>query len=247
MDMKKSSMVVLTLCVCLLPSLGVAALVNPGFEDDFNGWDTKGLTSTPGVANLALEWPPGANTKEFSRYEGEKMAAIALNGGPGGNVWANEIAQEVVLGPDDKFFNVVYTYWTYDEAPYDKAGFLVEINGRTVYSLEAGDIGDGTVGTLDYTEGPLAGGWTGISIPISQYYSPDPARPVSIRLSFSAGNTGDDKYPSGAFVDAPLESEGSSLSKDPIPGFTVIPIPTSLLLLGSGLIGLISIRRRFQR
>ena len=100
--------------------------------------------------------------------------------------------------------------------------------------MKAGDIGDGQLGTLDYTIGPLAGGWTGLSIPLSQYYDPD--RLTSIRISFNAGNTGDNQYPSGVFID------GTSLSENNL--YQVVPVPPAALLLGSGLIGLVGLRRR---
>jgi hypothetical protein len=233
------------------PLLAEAALTNPGFEDDFDGWTTGGLASTPGQANIPTTWPPGTDTVPFSKHEGEKMAALAYSGGlQGGLVWDNFIYQDIALGPDDNYLNFVYRFWTYDEGPFDNPGFLMEINGKTIYSVKAADVGDGTVGTLNYTTGQLNDGWTGISVPIGQYYSP--GRPVSLRISFLAGNSGDDQYPSGVFIDAPNDFDEANgvegpLSLNPPPsgsGFVVIPIPPAILLLGSGLLGLICFRRK---
>ena len=146
-----------------------------------------------------------------------------------GYIWDNYIYQNVQLGATDKYLNFAYNFWTYDEAPFDDPGFVVEINGKTVFSIAAGDIrdeefGDDVLGKLDFT------GWTLISIPVDQYYDPD--RPASIRISFNAGNTGDNEHPSGVFIDAVSVTE------------TPVPVPTTVLLLGSGLVAMIGLRKK---
>ena len=233
MKVRKISVVLLILPFLLIPSFAGAALINGGFEDGLANWDPHGTVMA--TTELVLEGIP------FEPYELDQMAAITLPGMTG-HVMDNYILQEVTLESGDNYFNFVYIFWTLDEAPFDNPGFLMEINGKTILSMQAGDIGDGVVGTLDYTVGGLDGGWTGISVPIAQYY--DPVRPATIRISFSAGNTGDNQYPSGVFIDGPRQEDGLPLSPDPLPEYRVIPIPASLLLLGSGLIALIGIRRR---
>jgi len=57
-------------------------------------------------------------------------------------------------------------------------------------------------------------------------------------ITFNAGNTGDDQYVSGVFIDS------NSLSM--APGCPVVPIPASLLLFASGLLGLVGIRRKMR-
>lgn len=234
---------VLVLTLMFLPGVVAAGLVNGGFEDDFTGWTVSGNASIQTIASLSDSF---GNNLMVTPYEGDKMAAITFPA-MAGMVWENSLQQSATLGAGDNYLNFVYKFWTFDEAPFDNPGFLVEINGETVFSIAAGDIGDGTVGTLDYTTGNLAGGWTGLSIPISQFYSADPGRPADILISFLAGNTGDGQYPSGVFLDGPLGTEGASLSATPLPDYQVVPIPGTLLLLGSGLICVLGLRKKSRR
>lgn len=211
--------VMLTTSLFLLPALAGAALINGGFESNFSGWTAVGNTSVTSLANLG----GGPGTVTFTPYEGNNMAAITYPQMEG-YIWENHINQDVALGETDKYLNFAYNFWTYDEAPFDNPGFVVEINGKTVFSIAAGDIGDGVLGNLDFT------GWTLINIPIEQYY--DPNRPASIMISFNAGNTGDNLNPSGVFIDA------VSVTESPV------PVPTTILLLGSGLVAMIGLRKK---
>ncbi len=217
-------LVVLSVPFLLFSASAGAALVNGGFKDNFNGWTFSGNTSVLATANLE---DGSGGTVTFNPYEGKNMAAITYPN-MSGSICDNYIFQDVELGESDKYLNFAYNFWTYDEAPFDNPGFEVEINGingKTVFSIGAGDIGDGELGSLDFT------GWTLISILVEQYYNADP-RPASIRISFNAGNTGDDQYASGVFIDA------VSLSKHPV------PVPTTILLLGSGLVAMIGLRKK---
>jgi hypothetical protein len=205
------------------PFVGEAAIVNGGFETgDFTGWTVGGNNGVVSLANLALDQnDPGAGSLEVTPFAGQSMGAITY---PvlQGFVYDNFIYQDVELGQDDFILKLSYFFWTYDEAPFDTPGFTVSINGLTVFTVSAGDIGDGVLGTLDYT------GWTELSIPVGQYY--DPNRPAIIRIAFNAGNAGDNQYASGVFLDE----------------IKLVPIPTTLLLFGSGLLGLIGVRRRLS-
>lgn len=211
------------LCIVLVPGFSSGAdLINGGFEDDYVGWTYGGNT---GVVTGAT-----VDSQMFTPFAGEKMGALSYPVMMG-YVYDNYFYQDVVLEEEDNYLNFSFLFWTYDEAPFDTPGFLVEINGLTWFSLSAGDIGDGTLGTLDYTN------WTSLSIPVGQYYSP--GRPVSIRISFNAGNTGDNQYPSGVFLD------GTSITEVNL--HPIVPIPSALLLLASGFLGLAGVRCGIHR
>jgi len=115
-------------------------LVNGGFEDNFLGWTTGGSTGVVTVANLPLVLgQPDELT--VTPFEGEKMGAITYPAMEG-FVYDNFIYQDVLLEEQDKLLVLHYFFWTYDEAPFDSPAFTVSINGMTVYSMSAGDIGD---------------------------------------------------------------------------------------------------------
>jgi hypothetical protein len=212
-------MVVVSL-LCL-PIFAEAAVINGGFEDDWTGWTNEGSTAVVGM-NTGLEDGQGG-TVYVDPVEGESMAAITMPG-MSGMVWENYIYQDITLGPGGNILKFWYFAWTYDEAPFDNPAFLVEINDETKFSISAGEIGgDDVLGWLDVT------GWQEVALDISGYY--DPTRPASIRLSFLSGSTGDMQYASGAFID----------------GVEIVPIPTTLFLLGLGLIGLVGFRRKFRK
>jgi hypothetical protein len=207
------------------PMLAEAALINGGFEDDFLGWTTGGFTAVVTEANLVVDLNnPSSGEVTFVPNSGEKMALISYPNQQS-YIWNNYILQDIILEPDDNYLNLYYNAWTYDEVPFDTPAFLVEINDETVFSLSAGEIGgDDVLGTLDYT------GWTLMSIDLSDYF--DESRPVDIRISFNAGNTGDNEYISGVFLD------GMSVTEYPV------PIPPTVLLLGSGLLVFIRLKGR---
>ena len=223
-------------CVTLIafPFVGEAAIVNGNFETgDFSGWTVGGNNGVVSLANLALDQnDPEAGSLEVTPLQGQYMGALNYKEPHSkeapclqGFVYDNFIYQDVLLGEQDNILVLNYFFWTYDEAPFDTPGFAVSINGMAVFSLSAGDIGDGVLGTLDFTS------WTTLAIDVSEYYSGDPDRPATIRIAFNAGNTGDNEYASGVFLDDVQ---------------LVVPIPSTLLLFGSGLLGLIGWRRRLS-
>jgi hypothetical protein len=199
-----------------------AAIQNGGFEDDFDFWTAKGDTAVQTIATLD---DGKGGTVTVNPFAGEKMASVAFPTTTG-YVTDNAIYQNVILGPNDKFLIFAYNFWTYDEAPFDSPAFVVSIDTTTLVTLSAADAGgDNQAGTLDITN------WQTAVIPVSQFYVPGMGtRPFSVRLTFSAGNTGDASFPSGVFLDNVRLSE--------------VPIPATLWLLGSGLLGLIGLRRR---
>jgi hypothetical protein len=212
------------LTLIVFPFVAEAGIVNGGFETgDFTGWTPGGNNGVVSLANLQLDLSnSSAGSLEITPFKDTFMGALtypALEG----FVYDNFIYQDVPIGAPNLRLNLQYFFWTYDEAPFDTPGFTVSINGMTVFDKSAGDIGDGVLGTLDYT------GWTPLSIAVGQYY--DPSRPATIRIAFNAGNTGDNQFASGVFLDE----------------IQLVPIPGTLLLLGSGLLGLVGLRRRVLR
>jgi len=215
LKMKRS--LLFTVMRFLFPVLAGAQIFNGGFEDNYTGWTSTGNT---GIAFSAT-----IDGETFFPYSGEKMGAITYPAMTG-FIWENRLSQSVVLGPDDNYLVFYFNFWTFDEAPFDSPGFTVQVNGTEVFSISASDIGDGTVGTLDYTD------WQVFCYDVSGFYSADP-RPFTLQLQFNAGNTGDNQYPSGVFLDE------IRLQENPV------PIPPSLFILASGLLGLIGVRRRW--
>ena len=215
--MKTKRSLLFTALVLLFPVLAGAQIINGGFEDNFTGWTSLGNT---GVVSAAM-----IDSQTFLPYSGDKMGAITY---PTGFIWDNSLSQSIVLGPDDNYLVFYYNFWTFDEAPFDSPGFTVQVNGTEVFSASAGDIGDGTVGSLDYT------GWQEFCYDVSGFYSEE-SRLFTLQLQFNAGNNGDNQYPSGVFLDE------VRLQAHPA------PIPPTLFMLASGLVGLIGIRRRRVR
>ena len=207
------------LWVVMVPGITFGAIINGGFEDDFAGWTGGGSAAVVTAAMI--------DGVSFSPFAGEKMAVLSYPAMTG-FLFDNYIYQDVPLEAVDNYLNFSLLFWTFDEEPFDKPGLLVQINNETWFSMDAGDIGDGALGTLNYTD------WINLSIPVGQYYVP--SRPAQIRISFHAGNTGDNDYPSGAFID------GLCLTENNL--YPIVPIPGAFLIFSSGLIGVLALRRR---
>jgi hypothetical protein len=210
----------LAFLLVLFPAFAGAQIINGGFENGLDGWTSFGNAGVVTTANIGGE--------TFLPYSGEKMGAIGYPAMTG-FLWENGLSQGVPLGPHDNYLVFYYNFWTFDEAPFDSPGFTVQINGSPVFSIGAGDVGDCVVEPPDFT------GWRMFSFDVSGYYSEDPLRPLTLQLLFNAGNTGDNQYPSGVFLD------GIRLQENPV------PIPPTFVLLATGLIGLVGVRRRKAR
>jgi len=218
----------LVFCISILaspPTVQAYLIINGDFETgDFTGWTTGGNNGVVSLANLQLDLSnPALGSLKVTPLKGQFMGAITYPAMEG-FVYDNFIYQDALLGEVDKILVLNYFFWTYDEVPFDNPAFSISINGMTVFSLSAGDIGDGVLGTLDFT------GWTKLAIPVGQYY--DPSRPATIRIALNAGNTGDNQYPSGVFIDNITQY--------------AIPLPSTLLLFATGLVGLARLRKKFK-
>jgi hypothetical protein len=221
----------------VVPGAAFAGLLNGGFDDGLSSWEWTGNYAATSGVGIMDEF---GTTTVFTPYGGSGQMASLTHVSKSGYVWENTVSQNVALTADDDYFNFYFNFWTLDEGNYD--AFLVEINDETIFKINAENIGDDTLGTLDST------GWVPLSIDVSSYYAAG-GRTPNIRLSFKAGNTNDDTYASGVFIDqaiiagAPLSDAWiySPGDTDPIPP---VPVPTSLLFLFSGLVGFISLKRR---
>ena len=109
-----------------------------------------------------------------------------------------------------------YNFYTWDYESYDEPGFEIQINGTTLLNINAADIdttGDGV--SLDST------GWTLFAYDLTGYNE------ATLDLTIYAGNTGDSKYQSWVYID----------------NTAPVPVPSTMFLMGSGLIGLAGIGR----
>lgn len=149
-------------------------------------------------------------------------------------------------------FSFYYNFLTWDYAGYDEPGFYVNVvdsTGAPINSLfyNAADVDTGSQ-PLDLT------GWTPYML-----NGLNPLETYSVEIG--AGNTGDGSVQSFAFFDwdDPNDDTFPTSLINPIPygqaGFTdyfysenhAVPVPAAVWLLGSGLLGIIGLRRRAAR
>ena len=198
--------------------------------------------------------PAQAVMQTLSPYNGNYMAYVGtledgLSEPLGNDVYDNYISQTVT---DASTISLYYNFFTWDYEYYDEPGFVIDIDGTEVLSYDAADI--------DYTEVWLdSTGWTYFS------YAVDPQE--SHTLTIYAGNTGDESVQSFVFIDLVLNgfvnggfetgdltgwtSAGDagvlgSFDYDPEGDYGAVPIPAAVWLLGSGLLGLVGLRKKFS-
>ncbi|RLI52331.1 MAG: hypothetical protein DRP09_18160 [Candidatus Thorarchaeota archaeon] len=214
--------------VLFLVQVSYAAIINGGFETgDFSGWST---TQSIG-GNLAVVQSYILNTLSdgsgddiiFLPYEGNYMAVI---GSESAETNWNVFNQLIQLDPqwyDAPVLSFAYNFWSYDYEPWDSPGFQVLVNGTPVFSLSPADIDtDGENGGLDYT------GWQVVTIDLCPYLNG--IFHGNITIDFMAGDTGDEILRTGVFLDN-IEIRN-------------VPLPSSLLFLASGMLGIFGLRRK---
>jgi|GEM_PF-6194928 len=176
-------------------------LVNGNFEQSFSYWRSAGNTSI-------IEGSTEIDGNYFEVPEGSKMAAINYSECLG----YSSIKQLFRIGPGDDSLSFAFNFWSY--ADTSSPGFIVDINGRSVFSMSPGEIGADNGGAFD------SSGWISVVVPLSEFQNED-----YLQLSFISSLS-----QSGVFLDDVKVN--------------MVPLPSSLVLLVSGLFGLIGIRRR---
>jgi hypothetical protein len=204
---------------------GFAAIVNGGFETgDFTGWTaTDSLGFNVAVVN---SYEMGVDT--FAPYSGTYMAMLGSDTATTNyNIFNLAMQLDPAGYAAAPVLSFAYNFWSYDYAPYDNPGFSVLVNGQTVFSIGAGDVDtDGVGEKLDYT------GWQTQNISLAPYLY---GLNGNVSIAFMAGDTFDRALRTGVFLD----------EVSMVPG--AVPIPSTTLLLGSGLAGLLLFRYRSRK
>lgn len=195
-----------------------AAIVNGGFETgDLTGWSKFPHGDIMVVGSYTFE---GAGVSA-TPYEGDQMLLLGGQTPPTRHSIFNHVQQLDTETYASPVLTFAYNFWSYDCAPYDDPGFMVMVNGETVFSLSADDVdNDGTPGLLDTT------GWQYITIDLAPYLE---EVHEDIVISFSAGDMRRAGFRTGVFLDNVQ--------------ITSAPVPASLLLLATGLLPLVRTRR----
>lgn len=158
----------------------------------------------------------------------------------GDNIWNNYIMQTITAAS----FTIWYNFYSWDYYPYDEPGFAIYDGDTELFAFTADDVDTDPVDGygLDWT------GW--------QSFTYDWGESAEHTLYFFAGNTGDDGVQSWVYLDlgTPFTNGGFETGDltgweyegqaGVIGGDSAVPIPAAVWLLGSGLFGLVGLKRR---
>jgi len=211
--------VLVAVILFLMAGNAQADLINGGFESGLDDWNVLGTVSAVSESYIV--------TNHFTPDEGDLMASIS-DPTTGGYYIDNILSQNFSHEENEIYLDLRYNFWTFDSGNNDM--FSVFLNGEESFSLSAADANITALNGLEYT------GWTGVSflLPTDR----DGNYIADISLAFSAGNTGDPLHNSGVFLDC--------LAIGTAPEYQVanVPIPVSIWLLGSGLVGILFMKKR---
>jgi hypothetical protein len=195
-----------------------ASLVSASITNGgFETGDFSGWTTVNG--NVAVVSLEYLGGTQFKAYEGTSMARIGSSDAPKNWFYRNVLDQDTAKL---KTLTFSYNFWTFDATKPANSAFKVLVNGVEAFNVVAP--GTGTAGSIYST------GWLTKSLDLSAYEADSQG---NITIAFSAGNITNNVYKSGVYLDAVSATHA--------------PIPAAVWLLGSGLLGLFGIRKRFNK
>lgn len=219
--MSKHFIIAICMCACVFAftANAQASVVNGGFEDGFNGWQTSQMLGGNVAVVSGYTFEDGTTVQAS---EGTSMAMVGMPvDGANWNIF-NQVMQVDTI--TERYLSFDYNFWSYDYAPYDENGFQVLVNGRSVLSLSPEAFGKETGDeSLQMT------GWQTMTLDLAELF-PQVMGFGTFSVAFMGGDTSDYDLKSGVFLD--------NVSATPIPG--------AFWLLGSGLLGLVGMRRRMN-
>ena len=212
---KKFLSTLFAFAIMIFLSTGARAdILNPGFETgDLSDWASSGQAGVQSDIVYSDSYAAWIGTVDFNHDNYNDLTGDF----PTDSLYDHSISQDFTtagLSTLEFWYNV----YTFEDNNYDQPAFGVFLDGTSIFSLNAGDIGFPTSTT------PVSTGWTSFTYDLST--------PGSHTLTIYAGNTDDVFDQSWAYID------------DVHVTAAPVPVPAAIWLLGSGLLGLLGFMRK---